>query len=252
LGFESVKPHSSLGAPCRIWRVISPRIRSRPSEDCLSGSQRSETGAMGEVKLWQNKKEREVVESMSDLFAILKTTEKLERAYVRDAVSAKEYEPACEKLIGQFKTLYSTIKEQVPDLNVFMAQYNMQCPMGAQRLLHSGIPATYEHGKPNEGGSQGNAVSVAATVQHFITAMDSLKLNMIAVDQVYPLLSDLVQSLHKVKQLPPDFEGKKKTKDWLSKLHAMPASQDLDEDEVRQLLFDLENAYNSFISALPS
>jgi hypothetical protein len=37
---------------------------------------------------------------------------------------------------------------QVPDVNQFMAQYNMQCPMAAQRLLHSGIPATYEHGKP--------------------------------------------------------------------------------------------------------
>mmetsp|Transcript_3666 Transcript_3666/g.10545 ORF Transcript_3666/g.10545 Transcript_3666/m.10545 type:complete len:209 (-) Transcript_3666:384-1010(-) len=208
---------------------------------------------MADIKLWHNKKEREIYENMADLFAILKTTEKLERAYVRDAISAKEYEPACEKLIGQFKTLYSSIKDTVPDVSAFMAQYNMQCPMGAQRLLQSGIPATYEHGKPSDGGSQGNnAVSVAATVQHFITAMDSLKLNMIAVDQVYPLLSDLVQSLHKVKQLPPDFEGKQKTKEWLSKLHAMPASQDLGEEEVRQLLFDLENAYNAFISALPS
>jgi ESCRT-I complex subunit VPS28 len=55
-----------------------------------------------------------------------------------------------------------------------------------------------------------------------------------------------------VKQLPPDFEGKQKTKEWLSKLHAMPASQDLGEDEVRQLLFDLETAYTAFIHALPS
>lgn len=29
-----------------------------------------------------------------------------------------------------------------------------------------------------------SAVAVAETVQHFITAMDSLKLNMVAVDQV--------------------------------------------------------------------
>jgi len=208
---------------------------------------------MSEVKLWQNKRERENLDNLADLFAILKTTEKLERAYVRDAISAREYEPACNKLIAQFKTLYSSIKYMVPDVNQFMAQYNMQCPMAAQRLLHSGIPATYEHGKPDEeGGSHGNAVSVASTVQYFITTMDTLKLNMIAVDQVYPLLSDLVQSLHKVKQLPPDFEGKQKTKEWLSKLHAMPASQDLGEDEVRQLLFDLETAYTAFIHALPS
>lgn len=67
---------------------------------------------------------------------------------MRDAISAREYEPACAKLIAQFKTLYSSIKDSVPDVQQFMSQYNMQCPMAAQRLLHSGIPATYEHGKP--------------------------------------------------------------------------------------------------------
>ena len=34
-----------------------------------------------------------------------------------------------------------------------------------------------------------SAVAVAETVQHFITAMDSLKLNMVAVDQVRYLIS---------------------------------------------------------------
>ena len=49
----------------------------------------------------------------ADLFAILKSTEKLERAYVRDAISAKEYEPLCSKLIGQYKTLYESLRDQV-------------------------------------------------------------------------------------------------------------------------------------------
>jgi len=30
--------------------------------------------------------------------------------------------------------------------------------------------------------------------------MDSLKLNMVAVDQIYPLLSDLVQAMMKVRE----------------------------------------------------
>ena len=30
----------------------------------------------------------------------------------------------------------------------FMAEYNMQCPMAAKRLIYSGMPATVEHGKP--------------------------------------------------------------------------------------------------------
>lgn len=38
---------------------------------------------------------------------------------------------------------------------------------------------------PGEGAG-GGARAVAETVQHFITAMDSLKLNLVAVDQVRP------------------------------------------------------------------
>lgn len=48
-----------------------------------------------------------------DLFAIIKMLDKLEQAYIRDAVSAKDYEPACEKLISQYKTLYETMRELV-------------------------------------------------------------------------------------------------------------------------------------------
>ena len=53
-----------------------------------------------------------------DLFAILKSTDKLERAYVRDDISAKDYEPLCSKLIGQFKTLYETLRDEVSYIDV--------------------------------------------------------------------------------------------------------------------------------------
>ena len=64
------------------------------------------------------------------------------------------------------------------------------------------MPATIEHGKGEGSGSEtgSSAVVVASTVQYFITAMDSLKLDMTATDEVYPLLSDIMQSLHKVSQ----------------------------------------------------
>ena len=87
----------------------------------------------------------------------------------------------------------------------FMAQYNMQCPMAAKRLIYSGLPATVEHGNasrhvkdsaasvfltavshtagPCRGNESNSAVAVAETVQHFITSMDSLKLNLVAIDQ---------------------------------------------------------------------
>lgn len=45
------------------------------------------------------------IEKLADLYAILLTTEHLETAYVRDAVTAGDYAPACAKLIAQFKTV---------------------------------------------------------------------------------------------------------------------------------------------------
>lgn len=205
----------------------------------------------GVVRLSSNKKEREAYENYADLFAIFKTTEKLERAYVRDAISSKDYEPACQKLIGQYKTLWETLRDTVPDVQQFLAHYNMQCPMAAKRLIQSGMPATLEHGKPRSSQGSHAAVSIAGSVQAFITTMDSLKLNMAAVDQVFPLMSDLLTNLNKVEGFPAEFQGKEKVKSWISKLHSMPASQELTENESRQLLFDLESSYNDFMVVLP-
>ncbi|KDD74910.1 VPS28 protein [Helicosporidium sp. ATCC 50920] len=201
------------------------------------------------------KLEGNVRDEFADLFAILKATEKLERAFVRDAIPASAYEPCCQRLIAQFKTLYDAVRADVPDVAAFAATHNMQCPMALRRLVASGIPATVEHGSGagSSGGSGagGAAVAVAETVQHFITAMDGLKLNMVAVDQLFPLLSDLVQSLNRVPQLPATLIGKERTKAWLSKLHGMAASYELSQAESRQLLFELDAAYNEFMQNLP-
>eukprot|EP00879_Flechtneria_rotunda_P008829 GHRR01009249.1.p1 GENE.GHRR01009249.1~~GHRR01009249.1.p1 ORF type:complete len:212 (+),score=46.06 GHRR01009249.1:393-1028(+) len=208
------------------------------------------TNSLNEVRLWNSAKEREKFENLADLYAILKCTEKLERAYVRDVVSAKDYEAQCEKLIAQFRMLWGSMKETVPSIESFMQQYHMQCPMAYTRLVQVGLPATIEHRKRPGEGSGGGARAVAETVQHFITAMDSLKLNLVAVDQICPILSDLMGSMSKIGSLPPDFAPKGKVKAWYSKLYSQPASYELAEDEVRQLLFDLESSYNEFISTI--
>ena len=208
---------------------------------------------MAEVKLWSDKREREMFDNFADLFAIIKTTEKLEKAYVRDAISASEYEPACTKLIAQFKTLKTSLKDSVPDVEKFMDKYKMDCPAALNRLITSGIPATIEHKTTTSSSMEtGSAMAVAECVQHYITSMDSLKLNMVAVDQVHPILLDLLGSLNNVPLLPAEFEGKVKTRDWISLLNRMGASDELTEQQCRQLLFDLESSYNAFMKALPS
>eukprot|EP00249_Psilotum_nudum_P036049 c6233_g1_i1 orf=241-870(+) len=204
-----------------------------------------------EVKLWNDKREREMYDNFADLFAIIRTTEKLEKAYVRDVISPGDYEPACTKLIAQFKTLRTSLKDSVPDVERFMETYKLDCPAAVNRLLVSGIPATVEH-KGASSSDVGTAVAVAECVQHFITAMDSLKLNMLAVDQVHPLLLDLLSSLNRLPQLTAEFEGKVKVRDWIARLNRMGAADELTEQQARQLLFDLDSSYNAFINALPN
>ena len=91
------------------------------------------------------------------------------------------------------------------------------------------------------------SVIVAETVQGFITAMDALKLQQRAVDEIQPLLSELMNSLTKVPGLTPvTFESSKKISNWLIKLNQWRASEELGDEDVRQLIYDLESAYNEF------
>mmetsp|Transcript_12825 Transcript_12825/g.22114 ORF Transcript_12825/g.22114 Transcript_12825/m.22114 type:complete len:246 (+) Transcript_12825:77-814(+) len=228
---------------------------STPAVPTVSRTISSPSAAQGndlltkEVKLWNDSKERERIEQMADLYSIIKTTEHLERAFVRDAVAAQEYTPACAKLIAQFKTQREALKDCVPSIESFIAEYKMNCPAAANRLK-TGVPATVEHAAQTE--ADVAAKHVAEATQHFITAMDSLKLNMSAVDQLFPLLNDLLESMNKIPRLGPDFDGKLKVKAWLQQLHAMKASDTLDADQCRQLSFELETSYNAFHRCLKS
>ena len=55
---------------------------------------------------------------------------------------------------------------------------------------------------------------VAETVQHFITAMDAIKLEQRAVDELHPLISDLMNALTRVPNLPPDHSGVVRLSEW--------------------------------------
>jgi ESCRT-I complex subunit VPS28 len=69
--------------------------------------------------------------------------------------------------------------------------------------------------------------------------MDALKLNMIVIDQIHPLLSDLVLALHK-SNVAKTYRGVDKIKEWLVTLNARKASDEMSNDQTRQLMFDLE------------
>jgi ESCRT-I complex subunit VPS28 len=146
-----------------------------------------------------------------------------------------------------------------------------------KRLVEIGLPATIEHAAVSQPASTTKYVAETVQVrftrcflietqernQLFITLIDALKLNLVAVDQIHPLLCDLVTSLHQV-LLPSTYQGKDKLKSWLATLNQMKsissgfvtgmlmclrASDEISPEQVRQMSFDLER-FPSFLLIL--
>lgn len=67
---------------------------------------------------------------------------------------------------------------------------------------------------------------------------------MFSKDSLHPLLSEVIQSVNQV--TTTDFENRGKIISWLIRLNGMKATEELGEEEARQLTFDMEGAYAGF------
>mmetsp|Transcript_27557 Transcript_27557/g.57658 ORF Transcript_27557/g.57658 Transcript_27557/m.57658 type:complete len:87 (-) Transcript_27557:61-321(-) len=82
--------------------------------------------------------------------------------------------------------------------------------------------------------------------------MDAVRLEQRYVDELQPLLSDLMDSLTRLPETPNDFEPNRVVQSWLQKLNAMRAVDEIEEGDARQLLHDLDSAYTEFTRFLKS
>ncbi|KJA22744.1 hypothetical protein HYPSUDRAFT_66750 [Hypholoma sublateritium FD-334 SS-4] len=198
-----------------------------------------------EVRLYANNSEREKYNTLATLYGIIVALEYLERAYVRDSITSAEYSPACTRLLSQYKTMVKLVGSDVPNTNEFMKRYRMDHPAALHRIK-VGVPATVEHS--SEAGPE-TGKWIAETTESFITFMDGLKLRMKAKDQLHPMLQELVTLYARFKG-SKDWEGRSRMVSWLITLNGMKVSEELTEEQVRQLMFDVEHAYAEFLRSL--
>uniref|UniRef100_A0A9L0RZ38 Vacuolar protein sorting-associated protein 28 homolog n=1 Tax=Equus caballus TaxID=9796 RepID=A0A9L0RZ38_HORSE len=119
------------------------------------------------------------------------------------------------------------------------AASSLDCPLAMERIKED-RPITIKDDKGNLNRCIADVVSL------FITVMDKLRLEIRAMDEIQPDLRELMETMHRMSHLPPDFEGRQTVSQWLQTLSGMSASDELDDSQVRQMLFDLESAYNAF------
>ncbi|KAG7213256.1 hypothetical protein KM043_002556 [Ampulex compressa] len=164
----------------------------------------------------------------------------LEKAYIRDCVTPKEYTAACSKLLVQYRAAFKQVQsDQFPTIDAFARAFRLDCPAALERIKED-RPITIKDDKGN------TSKCIADIVSLFITLMDKLRLEIKAMDQLHPDLRDLMDTMNRLSILPSDFEGKEKVAEWLQTLNNMSASDELSDTQVRQLIFDLETSYNAF------
>uniref|UniRef100_A0A8C3XKT0 Vacuolar protein sorting-associated protein 28 homolog n=1 Tax=Chelydra serpentina TaxID=8475 RepID=A0A8C3XKT0_CHESE len=160
-------------------------------------------------------------DNMAELFAVVKTMQALEKAYIKDCVSPNEYTAACSRLLVQYKAAFKQVQgSEIGSIDEFCRKFRVR-----ELLRHPRVSPLF---------------------QLFITVMDKLRLEIRAMDEIQPDLRELMETMNRMSNLPPDFEGRQKVNQWLQTLSGMSAADELDDSQVRQMLFDLESAYNAF------
>ncbi|CAD6196303.1 unnamed protein product [Caenorhabditis auriculariae] len=201
----------------------------------------SNPALMREVRLYDNHTEREHMENLSELFAVLNALECLEKMFSRDHVAADQYKSECFKLLDQFKVAMRVV--QGTNVEDFAKKYRLHCPAALERI-REGRPITVKD-------DQGNLLkNIAAIVEIFITCSDQLKLNVRAVDELFPNINELFNAINATSRLPSDTDVTTKVKKWYDRLLLMAASDEISDDDARQMAMDLEGAYHAFVKFL--
>uniref|UniRef100_G3VZR8 Vacuolar protein sorting-associated protein 28 homolog n=2 Tax=Sarcophilus harrisii TaxID=9305 RepID=G3VZR8_SARHA len=204
------------------------------------GLRRALFALLQEVKLYKNAREREKYDNMAELFAVVKTMQALEKAYIKDCVTPNEYTAACSRLLVQYKAAFKQVQgSEINSIDEFCRKFRLDCPLAMERIKED-RPITIKDDKGNLNRCIADIVSL------FITVMDKLRLEIRAMDEIQPDLRELMETMNRMSHLPPDFEGRQKVSQWLQTLSGMSAADELDDSQVRQMLFDLESAYNAF------
>jgi len=221
------------------------------------------------VKLASTSSERDLYDSLAEVHSIVITLEALERAYLKDSIAATYYTDTCGRLLQQYKSNLAdeTVSKAFGDLESFKSEWNVrcsarvlymsetyplpqiECPRATERI-RIGLPATVEQPAHNAAasGSGANATLIVAASENFITLLDAIKIGMVSKDTLHPILVETIQAVNKVTST--EFENKGKIVQWLITLNQMRAAEELNQDQARELQFDMERAYYGFKATL--
>jgi len=205
-----------------------------------------------EMRLWTNNIEKAQVTDMEELFSIFVATEKLEIAYIKDAMTPEVYRLHATNLISKWKHLIESFGWDINGINKFLDDYGIRNLSKAyRRLVIDKIDAIAIHGRGtgninnNNDTTEDNAMHAFETTSALITALDSIKL-LSAVDEILGTIRTACDKLNAIPFAPEDWPARKKIINWLRILSSMRASDIINDDDKRQMASDVETVYEEF------
>ena len=119
---HSYIPNTNLSATINLDEVRPPPLASRrvnlANRDLCAQ----------EVKLTNTRAERDLQDSLAELFSIIVTLDELEKAFIKDAVPETEYTDICERSLRQYKALLAdeTIAREFQGIEEFKAKFDVR------------------------------------------------------------------------------------------------------------------------------
>lgn len=80
-----------------------------------------------EVKLSESRAERDLQDSLAEIFSILVTLDELEKAFLKDAIPEADYTEICERSLKQYKSILAdeTVMRAFVGIEDFKAEWDV-------------------------------------------------------------------------------------------------------------------------------
>ncbi|KAL7695750.1 vacuolar protein sorting-associated protein-like protein [Lotmaria passim] len=183
--------------------------------------------------------DRQHIDYLADLFAVIIAIEQIEKANRRDLITQDQYAATVRRLLEKYKStvahLQSAHNPYFTTIDDFFEKYCTRC-LAARATIRDGPVSS-----PNENNARFLARQSVECSDHFITLLDSLRLQQTSVDVLNPPLGDLLQVLGKLGLTTQDFCVRLQA--WQRRLDCMNAADMLDEAASRDFAYDLERGY---------
>ena len=120
---HSYMPSSALHATISLDEVLIGSLVKNLQSDIADFEQ--------EVKLAETAAERDLIDSLAEIYSIVITLDGLEKHYTKDSISENEYTDICNRLLKQYKSILKdeTVAREFGDLERFKREWDVGVPL---------------------------------------------------------------------------------------------------------------------------